>query len=120
VTRPEKIADLIPLIHKCINEGRYLDTRHASERKDERGINRPEILTVLKSGYHEKKKDKFEEIHQTWNYAIRGKTVDKRELRIIVAFEITGESTGKLGDKIANDNDEGNEMLIITAIDLKK
>ena len=101
MTVSEKVLDLIFSIRLCIEEGRYLDTRHASERKLERQINRPEILYVLKKGYHEKKNDKFDGFYGAWNYAVRGKTVDRRELRIIVSFAENG-------------------MLIITAIELKK
>lgn len=102
MSHPEKLLDLMPAIRACIEEGRYLDTRHVSERQYECQITRPEILFVLKTGYHEKKKDKFDGLHQAWNYAVRGKTVDRRELRIIVSF------------------DEASGMLIITAIDLRK
>jgi hypothetical protein len=101
VSRPEKILDLMNMICTCIEEGRYLDTRHAWERQDERRINRPEILYVLKHGHHEKNKDKFNEFYHSWDYSVRGKTVDRRELRVIVSFDENG-------------------MLIITAIDLRK
>jgi hypothetical protein len=95
----EKIARLMEHISKSLDAGRYLDTRHATDRQNERAITRPEILYVLRHGYHEKRKDRFETQYQGWNYAIRGKTIDLRELRIIVSF-----------DK--------NLMLVITAIDL--
>ena len=101
VSRPEKIPELMSVIRACIEEGRYLDTRHAWERQNDRRINRPEILYVLKCGRHEKSKDKFNEFHHTWNYAVRGKTVDRRELRVIVSFDENG-------------------ILIITAIELRK
>jgi hypothetical protein len=101
VSRPEKILNLMKTIHTCIEEGRYLDTRHAFARQNERKISRPEFLYVLKTGHHEKKKDKFDELYGAWNYAVRGRTVDRRELRVIVSFDENG-------------------MLIITAIDLKK
>lgn len=89
-------------IRNCIEQGRYLDTRHALERQVERAINRNEILYVLKNGYHEKKKDKFDELYQAWNYAVRGKTLDRRELRVVISFE------------------DASGMLLITAIELKK
>jgi hypothetical protein len=88
-------------IRACIKVGRFLDTRHAFERQDERRITRPEILYVLKNGHHEKQKDRLEALYQTWSYSVRGKTVDRRELGIIVSFDENG-------------------MLIITAIELKK
>lgn len=93
---------MMTLIRNCIEQGRYLDTRHALERQVERAINRNEILYVLKNGYHEKKKDKFDELYQAWNYAVRGKTLDRRELRVVISFE------------------DASGMLLITAIELKK
>lgn len=101
MAKPEKLSNLMSVIRECIVQGRYLDTRHALQRQDERGITRPEVLYVLKNGHHEKKKDQFGEIYQTWSYAVRGKTVDRGELRIVVSFDESG-------------------MLIITAIDLSK
>ena len=87
-------------IRKCLDSGRYLDTRHASERQKERQITRSETLFVLRHGHNEKKKDKYDELYQAWDYAIRGKTVDQRPLRIIVSFDENG-------------------VLIITAIELR-
>lgn len=63
-------------------------------------ITRSEVLQILNGGYHEKAKDLFDEAFKAWNYAVRGKTKDRRELRIIVSFEPNG-------------------MLVVTAIDLK-
>ena len=97
--KPAKIANLMKLVKEAISSGRFYDTRHASERQSQRKITRPEMLQVLKSGFHEKRKDKFDENFNAWNYAVRGKTVDTKELRIIVSFD-------------------ENNMLIITAIDL--
>jgi len=101
MSRPGKHLDLLNMIRACVEDGRYLDTRHATERKTQRMISRPELLYVLKYGRHEKAKDKFDEAYNAWNYAIRGKTLDRRELRIVVSFDENG-------------------MLIITAIDLTK
>lgn len=99
--RPSKLLNLLRAIAACIDGGRYLDTRHARERQVERHILRSDLLYVLLHGYHEKRKDKFEEHFNAWNYSIRGKTVDRRELRVIVALDASG-------------------MLIITAIELKR
>lgn len=87
------------LAREHIEAGKYLDTRHAFDRKAERQITLLEVLYVLRHGYHEKRKDEFKEEHDAWNYAMRGKTVDGRELRVCVAFDPSG-------------------MLIITTIDL--
>lgn len=99
-TRPEKEPDLLQKIRDAINSRNFRDVIHASMRAVERDITRPEYLYVLKNGRHEKKKDEFKEEHNNWNYAIRGKTLDDRELRVIVSFDENG-------------------MLIITVIDLE-
>ena len=99
--RPKlKSRRLILNVRWHLDEGRYLDTRHAVQRQMERKILRPEILYVLRRGRHERRKDRYQKRFQAWNYAIRGKTPDQKELRVIVSF-----------DK--------NNMLIITAIDLR-
>ena len=94
-----KIENLLDVVSKALDTGDYLDTSHANVRKGEREISRPEIVYVLRHGFHEARKDKYEEQYKAWNYAIRGKTVDRRELRVVVSFDTAG-------------------MLIITAIDL--
>jgi hypothetical protein len=99
---PPKHKDVLKAINRCLEAGRYLDTRHATERKEERIITLPEVVYVLRQGFHEKRRDRFEEQYKAWNYSIRGKTADKRNLRIVVSF----------------DSETG--MLIITAIDLDK
>lgn len=96
--RPPKIANIMRLVHRHIEDGTYRDTFHSSNRQSQRNISRLEIEQVLCNGYHEKRKDEYQNQYQSWNYAIRGQTVDKRNLRVIVAFE--------------------ENMLIITAIDL--
>jgi len=99
--RPPKHED-VPLLVKqyVVDSGRYLDTRHATERRKQLQITRPEVVYVLRHGRHEKRKDEFKEEHGAWTYAIRGKTVDGRNLRVCVSL------------------DNGADMLIITAIDL--
>jgi hypothetical protein len=47
-----------------------------------------------------KNKDHYQDRYKSWNYAIRGKTIDRRDVRVIVAFD-------------------ENNMLIITAIELE-
>lgn len=99
--RPPKITDILSKVKEAVISGEYLDMTHAQARSRERNITRPEYEYVLKSGYHERKKDEYKENHKAWNYAIRGKTVDGRDLRVAVSFE-------------------DNDMLIITVIDLAK
>ena len=97
---PSKLPALMPAIRAALEQGDYIYSNHALERQNQRKITRSEVLQVLKGGHHEKAKDTYEEAYKAWNYAVRGKTGDKRELRIIVSFDPQG-------------------MLIVTAIDLK-
>ena len=99
--RPDKHPDVLKEVRACVEKGKVLDTRHATDRRSEREITFREMLDVLLTGYHEKRKDKWDEFYKAWNYAIRGKTTDRRELRVIASFDPNG-------------------LLIITAIDLDK
>lgn len=85
--RPEKIQDLLALIRSCLETGRYRETVHAVYRKQQRKILLPEILDVLHNGHHEKRKDKFDEQYDEWNYAIHGNTATGDDIRVIVSFD---------------------------------
>ena len=95
--RPKKRTDLLLDIRQCIALGHYRETIHAKIRKKERIISLPEIVHVLTNSWHEKNKDRFDELYVEWNYSIRGKTKDGDEMRIIVSF------------------DEKTQLLVITA-----
>lgn len=96
--KPQKIKDLLETIKKCIETNRYTMTTHALVRHKERKIDISEVTHILKTGYEEKNKTRFDEENNTWKYAIRGKTIkEKLDLRVIVAFD-------------------ENEMLIITVM----
>lgn len=89
--KPEKIINLLTRIKECIDEGRYFVTTHAFIRQNERMISLPESLQVLETGYEEKKKTRFDIEHNTWKYAIRGKTIrDELDVRVVVAFDEDG------------------------------
>ena len=48
------------------------------------------VREAVADGYHEARKDTFEEPYNAWNYAIRGKTLDQRDLRVVVSFDDSG------------------------------
>ncbi|HEV8051140.1 MAG TPA: DUF4258 domain-containing protein, partial [Parachlamydiaceae bacterium] len=99
--RPSQLDELFPKIRDCIDKGSYRQSKHAVERKIERCIDLPDVLYVLKNGYHEKQKTSFDETFNAWKYAIRGKTLDNIDIRIIIAFD-------------------DNDMLIITVMHVLK
>jgi hypothetical protein len=98
---PPKLPGLMALIQQAIASGRYLETAHAAQRRRERGMSRAEILFVLEHGHHEPAKDQFHEEYASWDYSVRGKTWERRDLRVVVSFDDP-------------------HLLIITVIDLVK
>jgi len=97
----QKVDDLLTKIKSSLIAGEYLFTDHAEEMLQDREVTRQEVQEVLISGFHEKRKDSFDEKYNAWKYSVKGKTLDQRPLRIIVSFDPDG-------------------MLIITIIDLNK
>ena len=85
--RPKKIDRLMEMVRKCLDSGRYRDTCHSIERRLERKIILPEVVHVLRVGRHEKSKDIFDEVFDAWNYAVRGKTLEGMDLRVIISFD---------------------------------
>lgn len=74
-------------IRRCLELHRYRISKHAIERRVLRDIVFADIRNALLHGYHEKEKTLFDVASQTWKYAIRGKTLDGVEIRVIIAFE---------------------------------
>lgn len=97
--RPPKISNVRELVRRKAEAGEIIILPHAIARQVLRLITVTDIVHALVHGWHEKKKDKYSPEYGSWNYAIRGSTVDKRELRIVVSFDENG-------------------MLVITVIDL--
>ena len=52
------------------------------------GILPSAVAHVLRHGYHNPRKDQWDDRHKTWNYAIQGKTLTDQRLRIPVAIEV--------------------------------
>jgi hypothetical protein len=67
--------------------GRFRDSRHAEERKVQRDVDLHDVEKVIKTGWHEPGEDRYKEEHESWSYAIRGKTVDGIDIRVVVAFD---------------------------------
>ena len=97
--RPPKLINLMQIVAECLESRHYRFSRHAIERQWDRKITQMEIRQVLLHGRHESSKDKFDEDLAEWNYSIRGRTVESRNIRIVVAFD-------------------PDSMLIVTVIDL--
>lgn len=90
LVKREKIQDLLAKVRTCIDTDNYRFSDHGYERKIERYAALPDIIEVLRNGYHEKQKDEWKPEFNAWNYAIRGKAIDGDDLRIAVSFEENG------------------------------
>lgn len=86
MSRPAKIENIIAILKEAVEDGNLLYSSHANDRMAQRSIIKPEIEFVLSNGHHEAKKDKFNAEFESWDYAIKGKTIDGRNLRIVVAL----------------------------------
>ena len=84
--RPIKATNILYKISMSVTDGLVLYSKHANERMLERGIIKPEVEYVLTHGHHEAKKDQFNVEYSSWDYAIKGKTVDGRALRVVIAL----------------------------------
>ena len=73
-------------IREFVRRDKWSFSQHAFERSNERDIDILDVSYVLKNGYHEEKKTKFNEARNSWNYAIRGITLDGEDIRVIIAF----------------------------------
>lgn len=88
--KPQQIKDLINKICECIDHAMFAQSRHAIQRQNTRDISLEDALYVLKTGYHEKDKTYFDDAFQEWKYAIRGKTLENLDIRVIIAFDKYG------------------------------
>ena len=82
-----KSKNLLKEVKEHLRKGTYILTEHAAERLSERRVHLTDVLHVLENGQHEQKKDSFDGEYQCWKYAIRGKTTDRIDIRVIIALK---------------------------------
>ena len=89
-----KRPDVITRVADALRRDNVRFSDHAIERMDERlhefGLDENDVFRVLGKGWREEEKDEWDELHQEWNYAFRGKTIDAVELSISVALKAGG------------------------------
>jgi Domain of unknown function (DUF4258) len=84
--RKKKLENIIALAQDLMQKGAYVISEHAKLRQEERIFTIGDIKNIIKTGYHEKKKDEYKDEYADWNYAIKGKTLDEEQARICIAF----------------------------------
>jgi hypothetical protein len=90
MANPPKVDNPLSMIRAYERQGLYNFVHHARNRLQEREVTVLEVLQILRNGYHEARKDEFKPEFDEWNYAIRGKTLDARKLRLAVAIKADG------------------------------
>ncbi len=99
-----KLPDVIKRVRAAVAAGRYIYSSHCIQRQDQRGIADGDLRCAIANGWHEKRKDEWNEEFSAWNYTIRGNSLDAERLRIAVAFEEVDE----------------NEIIVVTVINLDR
>lgn len=84
--KPPKDAGIVKKIKNCLINQRCKQSLHAIERIDKRRVSFQDVLFVLETGYREEVKDSYDEAFQNWKYAIRGKTLEKDDIRVIITI----------------------------------
>lgn len=100
-SRQPKLENVLEIAKKRIAEGKFIPTFHSECRQLERDITLLDALHVIKTGYREPKYDQYKDEWQTWNYAIRGSTLQDEAIRVVISFD-------------------EKQMLIITVINLER
>lgn len=77
---------MLKRVRECLEKGNLRYFPHAEQRLDERRLDKADVRYVLQHGRHEKRKDEYKAEYGTWNYAIRGKTIDGKDVRVAVTF----------------------------------
>lgn len=84
--KPPKDAEIVKKIKNCLANRQYKQSLHALERIDKRKITFQDVLFILETGRREEVKDSYDEVFQNWKYAIRGKTLEEDDIRVIITI----------------------------------
>lgn len=84
--KPPKRENIAEDVAERVRNENYRLSDHADEKMLERGVILPEVREVLLSGLHAPEHDEWDVDHDSWNYAIEGRTHEDRLLRVAVTF----------------------------------
>jgi len=81
-----KREDVAEIVAARVEAGRWRLSGHAESNMQKREVIQPEVRKVLTSGRRHSDYDEWKPEYESWNYALQDETVDRRTLRVIVAF----------------------------------
>ena len=85
----QKIQIFTPQQEQLFPVENHTPVENAKYRLNQREVTIAELEQVIMTGYREGRKDELNPEHKSWNYAIRGITISKLELRVAVSLDIT-------------------------------
>ncbi len=80
-------SEIVAVIKTSLESGNYIILPHAKLRCKERKVLPRDIEVVLKRGKRIKARDRFDNIYNSWSYVFEGKTIDERELRVVIIID---------------------------------
>lgn len=86
-SNPPKLDNVLETARDRIESGKYIATFHAECRQLERDITLLDALHVIRHGFREAKHDQYKDDWQSWNYAIRGTTLQDETVRVVISFD---------------------------------
>ena len=75
------------VIKLSLETGNYVLLPHARQRCKERKVLPRDIEFALKNGKRIKARDRFDDSYESWSYTFQGKTIDERDLRIVIIID---------------------------------
>lgn len=75
------------IIKTSLESGHYIILPHARLRCKERRVLPRDIEFVLAKGHRIKSRDKFDTSYGSWSYVFEGKTIDERDLRVVIILD---------------------------------
>ncbi|HUW60279.1 MAG TPA: DUF4258 domain-containing protein [Candidatus Bathyarchaeia archaeon] len=83
---PAKCPDVLQEIRRRAKTGKIVFSIHGGDQRRFRGIDYGDVKRVLMKGQREEERDRYEEKHHGWSYAMKGETVDGEWLRVVVVL----------------------------------
>ena len=77
-------SEILAMIKTSLDVGHYVILPHARLRCQERKVLPRDIEVVLKKGKRIKSRDRFDPFYHTWSYVFEGKTIEERDLRVVI------------------------------------
>ena len=83
---PAKRPDVLQEIRRRAESKRVVFSDHGDRKKRARGFDYSDVERVLMKGQRQEERDRYDDNHRGWSYAMKGETVVGEWLRVIVVL----------------------------------